>query len=481
MFDVAEAAVQAALAAGARYADARVMHRRSESMTARNGDDRGPEPARGRRRRRAGAGRVGLGLLRRARPGRRRGARGPASGPPRSPRRQRAVPGPAGRPGRRPRRRRAAGPATCEIDPLAVPLSDKGDLLVGATATMRRARRRPGRGHLPDLGHRASGSSPARATASTSTSASAAPAITATAIGDGETQRRSYPASRGQYGTRGWELVDELDLPGARRADRRGGAGAAHRAAVPGRRDHADPRRRAAGAADPRVGRPRHRARPHPRLGGGVRRHVLARPRPARLAAVRLGADEHHHRPDDPRRARLVRLRRRGHAGGAAGRGARRASGSACWPAGTRPPSPGSTTRGSVRADGWARLPMVRMTNVGLEPGPAHARRDHRRHRRRDLHGHQPLLVDRRPAAELPVRLRGRLRGQERPARPDAAQPDLHRHRPAVLVVDGHARRRRSVAWGTPNCGKGQPGQVGHTGHPAAPARFRNVRVGVRG
>ena len=25
---------------------------------------------------------------------------------------------------------------------------------------------------------------------------------------------------------------------------------------------------------------------------------------------------------------------------------------------------------GSVRCDGWARLPMVRMTNVGLEPGP---------------------------------------------------------------------------------------------------------------
>jgi len=36
------------------------------------------------------------------------------------------------------------------------------------------------------------------------------------------------------------------------------------------------------------------------------------------------------------------------------------------------------------------------------------------------------------------------------------------------------------VAWGTPNCGKGQPGQSGHTGHPAAPARFTNVRVGVR-
>src|SRR5436190_22539348 len=36
-FDAAEAAVQAALDAGATYADARVMHRRYESMTARNG------------------------------------------------------------------------------------------------------------------------------------------------------------------------------------------------------------------------------------------------------------------------------------------------------------------------------------------------------------------------------------------------------------------------------------------------------------
>src|SRR5438046_914900 len=37
-FDAATAAVEAALAAGARYADARVMHRRSESMNARNGE-----------------------------------------------------------------------------------------------------------------------------------------------------------------------------------------------------------------------------------------------------------------------------------------------------------------------------------------------------------------------------------------------------------------------------------------------------------
>src|SRR5687767_14687199 len=37
-FDAATAAVEAALAAGARYADARVMHRQFETMHARNGE-----------------------------------------------------------------------------------------------------------------------------------------------------------------------------------------------------------------------------------------------------------------------------------------------------------------------------------------------------------------------------------------------------------------------------------------------------------
>src|SRR5918998_1391504 len=36
--------------------------------------------------------------------------------------------------------------------------------------------------------------------------------VDATAIGDGEAQRRSYPGVRGQYGTQGWELVRDLDL-----------------------------------------------------------------------------------------------------------------------------------------------------------------------------------------------------------------------------------------------------------------------------
>jgi TldD protein len=41
MFEYADAAVEAAMGAGARYADARVMDRRHESMNARNGEVEG--------------------------------------------------------------------------------------------------------------------------------------------------------------------------------------------------------------------------------------------------------------------------------------------------------------------------------------------------------------------------------------------------------------------------------------------------------
>jgi TldD protein len=44
---------------------------------------------------------------------------------------------------------------------------------------------------------------------------------------------------------------------------------------------------------------------------------------------------------------------------------------------------------------------------------------------------------------------------------------------------DAIADERSWVAWGTPNCGKGEPMQSGRTAQCASPARFRNVRVGV--
>ena len=44
---------------------------------------------------------------------------------------------------------------------------------------------------------------------------------------------------------------------------------------------------------------------------------------------------------------------------------------------------------------------------------------------------------------------------------------------------DAICGRDEWIVWGTPNCGKGQPGQVMYTGHGASPSRFRKVKVGV--
>ncbi len=44
-------------------------------------------------------------------------------------------------------------------------------------------------------------------------------------------------------------------------------------------------------------------------------------------------------------------------------------------------------------------------------------------------------------------------------------------------ACDAVCNKKSWILWGTPNCGKGQPQQVMSTGHGAAPTRFRNIRV----
>ena len=121
------------------------------------------------------------------------------------------------------------------------------------------------------------------------------------------------------------------------------------------------------------------------------------------------------------------------------------------------------------------------MTNVGLEPGP-HTLDEIIAATDDGIYMEtQPLLVDRRPAAQLPVRHRGRLRGQERPARAAAAQPDVHRHRPAVLGARWTCSPARASPGARPTAARASRARSATPAIPAAPARFRNVRVGVRG
>ena len=77
------------------------------------------------------------------------------------------------------------------------------------------------------------------------------------------------------------------------------------------------------------------------------------------------------------------------------------------------------------------------------------ARRDHRRHEGRHLHGDQPVVVDRRQADQLPVRLRDRMAGQGRQADPDLQEPQLHGDHAGVLGIV----RRRGRSRGDGPCG----------------------------
>jgi TldD protein len=136
---------------------------------------------------------------------------------------------------------------------------------------------------------------------------------------------------------------------------------------------------------------------------------------------------------------------------------------------------------GMVRADGYNRLPMVRMTNVGLVPGEGTL---------------DEIIADTEDGVYMATnrswsiddtRLNfqfgcevgwevknGRLGRMVKNPTYTGITPQFWG------TMDRLAGETEWVHWGTPNCGKGQPMQVAHTGHSAAPGRFASVRVGVK-
>ena len=208
-FDAAERAVQAALDAGATYADARVMRRRHESMSARNGEIESITDT-------ADAG-IGVRALQGsgwgffATPdlddaGLRRAGEFAAETA-----RASAVVSRDGVPMIPSEPVAGSWANVHEIDAFDVSLSEKGDLLVRCTDVVRE--------HGADV---ATGSYRIWDTEKWFVSSEghridqhvreAGAGIVGIAIGDGETQVRSYPAARGQYATAGWEFVEGLEL-----------------------------------------------------------------------------------------------------------------------------------------------------------------------------------------------------------------------------------------------------------------------------
>ncbi|UCG14887.1 MAG: TldD/PmbA family protein [Deltaproteobacteria bacterium] len=137
-------------------------------------------------------------------------------------------------------------------------------------------------------------------------------------------------------------------------------------------------------------------------------------------------------------------------------------------------------SNGCMRASSWNRIPLVRMTNVSLEPGEWDLE---------DLIADTDegiymatnrswSIDDRRYNFQFGTEIgheikNGRLGRMLRNCTYTGITPEFWNSCDAVC------NEKHWTMWGTPNCGKGQPSQIAHTGHGAAPARFRNVRVGV--
>jgi TldD protein len=140
----------------------------------------------------------------------------------------------------------------------------------------------------------------------------------------------------------------------------------------------------------------------------------------------------------------------------------------------------GQRSNGAMRASGWNRIPLIRMTNVNLDPG-TWTLEDLIADTKEGLYmetNRSWSIDDRRLNFQFGTEIareikNGKLGDLVKNATYTGMTPRFWGSCDAVC------NRDYWVIWGTPNCGKGQPEQVAHTGHGAAAARFRNVQVGV--
>jgi TldD protein len=136
---------------------------------------------------------------------------------------------------------------------------------------------------------------------------------------------------------------------------------------------------------------------------------------------------------------------------------------------------------GTLRAESWNRLPMIRMTNISILPGE------------KPLTGEQLIsstdhgilfqtnrswsIDDKRYNFQFGTEIGWEIKNGKR------ARMLKNPSYSGITTefwnsMDAICSRDEWTLWGTPNCGKGQPQQVMGTGHGAAPARFRKVKVG---
>lgn len=137
-------------------------------------------------------------------------------------------------------------------------------------------------------------------------------------------------------------------------------------------------------------------------------------------------------------------------------------------------------SNGTMRADSWSSIPLIRMSNIHLEPGDGSLA---------DLLADTPdgifmstnrswSIDDRRLNFQFGCEVAYEIRNGELGRR--YRNPTYTGRTPAFWgSCDAIAGPEEWRVYGTPNCGKGQPGQVARVAHGAAPARFRSVQMGA--
>lgn len=140
----------------------------------------------------------------------------------------------------------------------------------------------------------------------------------------------------------------------------------------------------------------------------------------------------------------------------------------------------GRTSSGAMRADGWNRLPLIRMTNINLEPGSAEFD---------DLLADTDggLLLETNKSWSIDDQRLNFMFGVEIAWDIKNGQKGQIYKNPLYTGItpefwnscDAICNEKYWHVWGVPNCGKGEPMQTARVAHGTAPARFRNIEVGV--
>jgi TldD protein len=143
-------------------------------------------------------------------------------------------------------------------------------------------------------------------------------------------------------------------------------------------------------------------------------------------------------------------------------------------------PIVGAIPNGTMRADGWSNIPLIRMTNINLEPGSwdYDALIADTKNGILMVSNKSWSIDDKRLNFQFGVEAawqikNGKLGTMYKNPLYTGITPEFWNSCDAVC------NQNHWHIWGIPSCGKGEPSQTAHVAHGTSPARFRNVTVGV--